>query len=336
MEEKAGLFSVLVPLYHNQGEWKETVSSVLSQNYSAIELLVCDDGTPGFDAGEIVAYIEENRTNNLKRYQVSSNESNLGTVATMKRLQEQSTGEYLTHIAGDDAYCCEDVLARYAAALAAKGKDILGVYGNSICCDSHLKPTGRVSFDVNAARKMNEADAVRQYACLTERCCIHMGATAFLRKEFFAAGGFSDEYRLIEDWPFFLRATRTGARFRYLDADAIWYRAGGITTSAEFTPKKRECYVDHLRLYEQEILPFGRMLSWQQARRVYEKYRTDRRSVLRAYGQLTSTLLTDIWGMHPWYWLFEVVWWCLFIPRRIKARWSHLMKNRLAAGGRDD
>ena len=56
------------------------LDSIMNQNYSKIEIVVSDDGSPGFPKQDIIEYIETHKKNNIVGYQVFSNEKNVGTV----------------------------------------------------------------------------------------------------------------------------------------------------------------------------------------------------------------------------------------------------------------
>ena len=285
---KDRLFSVVIPAYGGRDIWRAAVDSVLAQDYPAIELIFADDCTPGYDVEPVRAYIEENRRENLLRWQVVRHPENMGTVRNFRAAHALCTGHYLTHIAMDDAYCDETVLSRYAAALENKPQDAVGVYAKSVVCDEDLKSLGYVSFDTEMAQRMNDMDADGQLGEIARRCCIHMGATAFVRDEFMALGDFDTDYRLIEDWPFFLHAALAGKRLHYVDFDAIFYRNGGVTDAKFSSRTKKICCMDHIRLHERLILPgLGRLPIVRQMQ-VYYKYALDRMDMAFIYGRMSE------------------------------------------------
>lgn len=287
MIEKEKVFSVVIPSYGTGDLWKTAIDSVLMQDYPAIELVFSDDGTPGFDTEAVRQYIEKGQHENLVRFDVNTLKQNMGTVRNLREAHKQCTGTYLTHIAMDDAYCDGSVLSRYARALEKKPKDVLGVYAKSQVCDEKLNPLGGVSFDTAKAAAMNGMTAIRQFGELAHHCCIHMGATAFLRDEFLQGEDFDTDFRLIEDWPFFLRATRQGKRFQFLSFDAILYRNGGVTDASFDSPVKKVCCQDHIRLYEKLILPYLQLLPWHERLGIYGKYAEDRMDMESIFGTLS-------------------------------------------------
>ncbi len=250
-----GLFSVVVMSY-NRGElWKQAVDSILSQDYPEIELVLADDGSEDFDKAEAERYIREHAGKSLKGFVVLADGVHVGTVANLRRAHGHCTGRYLTHIAGDDAYADGGVLSRYAEALEKKQAEVLGVYGDSLLCDEELEPTGESYFDREEALRLNGCSADELFKKLADRCCIPMGATAFIREEFLAQGDFDERYRLIEDWPFFVRTACGGRRYIYIESPALLYRAGGVSRSDGTHPAYPGCCADHLKIYESEIIP---------------------------------------------------------------------------------
>lgn len=282
------LFSVVIPSYGGGALWKTAVDSVLMQDYPEIELIFSDDCTPNFNVGEVQRYIERKKGGNLRRFMVIRQSQNIGTVANLKEADRHCMGRYLTHIAMDDAYCSSNVLSQYAKALQSKGAGTLGVYANSLVCDEELNLLGGVSFDVEKAKDMNNMTGTEQFAVLAEGCCIHMGATAFIRDEFMHSGGFDEKYRLIEDWPYFLKCTLTGYRFHYEPFEAIYYRMGGITDELYSSPGKRACMQDHLRIYEELIFSGFKYLKTSRRAEVYRRYAVDRANLESVYGPLSQ------------------------------------------------
>ena len=58
----------------------KTIQSTLEQNYNMIELIIADDGTPGFDSEYVGKYIFENKKSNLINYSILKKNNNEGTV----------------------------------------------------------------------------------------------------------------------------------------------------------------------------------------------------------------------------------------------------------------
>ena len=266
------VFSVVVLHYGADDLWKQTLDSVLRQDYPAIELVFADDGTPGFDCALVEEYVEQRKRSNLLASVVFSNSQNVGTVANLAEAHRRCSGRYLTHIAADDVYLSSDVLAAYAKALQQVPEDVLGVYGQSVLCDRDLNPMGRTYFSPEKALELNGAPAVRQFYELAIGCCIPMGATAFFREKYMPHELLAGSYRLLEDWPFFVRSTLSGRRFVYMQKDVLLYRDGGVSRDLAPTPSRVQCIKDTMRLYETEIFPNLGLVSFSEQMQVYYSY----------------------------------------------------------------
>lgn len=279
MEQKkkasAPVFSVVIVSYRSGELWKQAVASVLLQDYPAVELILADDGTPDFSSADCERFIAEHCGANLVRSRVLTAGRNAGTVKNLNRANRLCSGDYLLHFAADDALADRGVLTAFAGALRRKKPGVLGVYGKSECCDEHLQPMGRCSFDPKTAERMNGFSAREQWKQLCRGCCIHMGATAFVREEFMRAGGFDPRFRLMEDWPFLLCSTRQGYTFEFIDFSALYYRVGGITQRKP-TPGYRMLLSDHLLNYETHILPDSAKLDRGARLKVWMRYLDDR------------------------------------------------------------
>lgn len=282
------VFSVVIPSYNGGEIWKSAVNSVLKQDYPWIELVFADDGTPDFDINTVKIYIEEHKKKNLVNYIVIQQKNNVGTVQNFRNAHQHCRGHYLTHIAMDDVYCDEHVLSRYAQALDNKPEDVLGVYARSLVCDEQLNPLGNVSFDIKKAQRMNDVTSIEQFNEMAKYCCIHMGATAFLREEFMETGDFDSGYRLMEDWPFFLQATLSGKRFEYHAFDGIFYRNGGVTDAAYSTAPRKAFREDHLRMYERILFPNLKLLKLGTGILVCGRYEESRIVIEHHYGPMAK------------------------------------------------
>jgi glycosyltransferase involved in cell wall biosynthesis len=221
-------FSVILLLYNNSEFLPECLDSVLSQDYPAVEIIVVDDGSKVFDKTGIEDYINAHKRENIRNVIVYQNECNLGTVKSANGAIRKASGRYLKLLAGDDAlYDCES-LSHAAAALRACPCGI--ITGDVMRCDQDMHPIGR--YHKNLVLELNSLSPIDVF----RRLCIHNDIVAggvFFDAVFFKRYGMFDEsYRLLEDWPTWMRATKRGCRIFYTPFYTIKYRShNGIGTS---------------------------------------------------------------------------------------------------------
>ena len=221
-------FSVIILLYNNSEFLEECLDSVLFQDYPSIEIIVVDDGSKVFDKAGIESYIREHQRDNIQNGIVYQNERNFGTVRSANGAIRKASGRYLKLLAGDDAlYDCES-LSHAAAALHASPCGI--ITGDVMKCDQDMNQIGHYYKSlVPALNYLSSIDVFR-------RLCIHNDIVAggvFFDASFFKRYGMFDEsYKLLEDWPTWMRATQKGCRIVYTPFFAIKYRChNGIGTS---------------------------------------------------------------------------------------------------------
>ena len=223
-----GLFSVIVLMYNNSEYLTECLESILIQKYYQIEIIVVDDGSKSFDLEGINSYLEKNKKENLFNYIVYQNEKNLGTVKSANGAIKKTTGKYIKLLAADDALYDENSLTNAAETLQKSPSGI--ITGDVMNCDADLNPISK--YRNNLPRTLNELKPMDVF----RRLCVHNDIVAggvFFSKSFFDQYGYFDEsYRLMEDWPTWLKATQRGCRFLYSPFYSIRYRSnGGIGTS---------------------------------------------------------------------------------------------------------
>ncbi len=93
MENKI-LFSIIIPTYNRASLIKDTINSVLLQDYSNFEIIIVDDGSTD-DTQNIIKSIEDNRINYYKKTNEERGAArNFGT--------KLAKGEYITFLDSDD------------------------------------------------------------------------------------------------------------------------------------------------------------------------------------------------------------------------------------------
>lgn len=233
------LFSVILLVYNNAHLLYGAIDSVLMQNYSAIELIVVDDGSDTFPKEQIHEYIKNHSKGNLCQFTVYRNPKNLGTVRSANGALHYAKGVYIKLLAADDAMHDTDTLCHAAEVLKQHPDSI--VLGKVTKCDSAMRPLG--DYHKSLMNKINELSSRE----LFRRLCVHndiLAGSVFFHRSFFETYGYFDEnYRLLEDWPTWLRAAQKGVHFFYAPFYAINYRAnegiGGSINNFYLQDKKR-------------------------------------------------------------------------------------------------
>lgn len=240
--EKNDVFSVIVLCYQNAELLPECLDTILLQEYPAIELIVADDKSDVFDIDKFNDYISEKKAENVLAVNVYQNEKNLGTVANINVALKKCSGKYIKIIAADDKFYDKNVLQYAAHALEMSSDGI--VTGDVIKCNAEMK--NPVKYPDKLQRKLNEMTPKKVFKSL----CVHNGIIAggvFFERRFFEKyGNFDEGYRLMEDWPMWLKVTKKGCKILYHPFNTICYRAnGGIGTGINpsyMLDKKRVLY----------------------------------------------------------------------------------------------
>lgn len=129
------LVSVIIPAYNAELFIQATLSSVLSQTYTNIEVLVVDDGSTDHTAEIVQTFADRDRRVCLLR------SSNNGVAAARNLAIENSVGEYIAPLDADDIWYSQK-LARQMEYFAAAGSEVGLVYGWSVVIDDNGQLTG--------------------------------------------------------------------------------------------------------------------------------------------------------------------------------------------------
>lgn len=238
--------------YNNSKYLEECLDSILMQSYPEIEIIIADDCSKEFDADKYKAYCEQNGRKNIKKVNIIRNETNLGTVKNVNNALRQANGIYFKLIGADDELADENSL--YEAARNLKASPYGIITSNVIKCDSEMKV---IRLYPNRLQKdLNSMTARECYI----RLCIHNDIIAggvFFSKSFLETYGYFDErYKLLEDWPMWLRVAHAGAKIVYCPFNAIKYRSDvgfGTSINPIYMKDKREVFANEIEAYKNEI-----------------------------------------------------------------------------------
>ncbi len=255
------LISVIVLSYNNNVNI--TVESVVRQDYPGLELIVIDDGSTKFNKQDLVNRLETNKKENLLRYQIIINDSNIGTVRSLNRAISVSTGKYIKIIAGDDYLKDTTALSVYYQTIISQSCD--AVVSRILFCSENG------CFESASCSAYNEMNNEELYKKLIVNSIISAPAVLIKRELVSDKYRFDEHYRLVEDWPQWIKLIKDGKKFYWMEDILVSYQMNGVSQ----TKGKNNHYSvfrDDLKyLYETVLLKERHLLSRYQ-RRVMEFY----------------------------------------------------------------
>lgn len=285
MEKELPLVSILVICYNNQQYIYENLKSIFEQTYQNLEILIGDDCSENFDAEKLIRWINQNRTKNIKHIAIYESEENRGTVANFERLQRESRGEYLFHIAADDALFDKDVIQSFYNKAAELGESGEFITAQTEMWDHELKNKIGDFLQEDWIELIKNGSARDIFGELSWHAILP--ACNFYRRELVEKiGSLSGTYRLVEDWPWALRMTRMGIKPYLLDIrSSIKHRDGGISHGNSLHSQRvfLTYYHDLLKGYATEVEPYEELLTEEERERARRYYQDRTRAYYRIH-----------------------------------------------------
>ncbi len=204
---------------------KETMRSVLAQNYDGIEYIVVD----GASSDGSVETIKEMASAFGARLKWVS-EPDLGIYNAMNKGIRMSSGQYIQNLNSGDILASDSVTAQMMSELERYGKPPI-IYGNEI----KQFPNGKRTIDKCFAG--NEITLLDFFTGSLNH------DTAYIRAGLFEKYGYYDEnLRIVSDWKWFLQAIIMGGeKTEYVDIDMTIDDMTGISeTNLSLRREERE------------------------------------------------------------------------------------------------
>ncbi|MDP4142956.1 MAG: glycosyltransferase [Bacillota bacterium] len=227
------LVSVIVLSYNNLKYFKQCIDSILLQDYNNIEIIVSDDCSEKFPIEYFREYIEKYKGSNIVNYKIISNEKNVGTVKNFNNAIRESNGTYIISLAIDDCFYDRNVVNSIVESFITNKCLILTGY-KAVCEEGNDEPS-YMEPKQSQIRLLNEGGN-KLFRALCEGNFISGACTSYHRSFFEKYGYFNEEYRLLEDYPKYLKIVREGEKIYFLNIPLIKYRLGGVSTSKKPNP----------------------------------------------------------------------------------------------------
>ena len=203
--------SIITACYNSEETIRETVESVLSQNYDNYEHIIID----GKSKDTTLKIIEEYKDKYKGRLKIIS-EKDKGLYDAMNKGIKNATGDIIGILNSDDKYANKTVLKDIATAL--KNKTVDGVYSDLEFRDHEtMKVITRIWISKTGKYQLGWHPP---------------HPTLYLRKEVYERlGNFNLDYPISADNDFMIRMMKNKTKLEYIPKVLIHMRSGGVSTN---------------------------------------------------------------------------------------------------------
>lgn len=217
------LVSVVVVTYNSEDTIFETIESIANQSYENIEIVVSDDCSQDRTI-EIVRDYANNKTN----IQIITSDHNTGVAANANRGIKNAHGKFIKLIAGDDVLE-RDAIEQYHAAFVDEKTIIIGDFE---CFGKNQEAINRIEKYYEDRAGFFKLNNKKQFDYLIKDNPICAPAAGLIPRDLYETVGYYDEnYKFLEDYPYWLKCSMNGIRFQFLDKKVVKYRVseGSLT-----------------------------------------------------------------------------------------------------------
>jgi glycosyltransferase involved in cell wall biosynthesis len=223
------LVSIIVISYNSAKYILETLESAKGQKYRNIELIITDDASTDETVKNCEEWIEKNRTYFI-RCELSTSDLNTGIPANLNRGIRISEGEWIKSIAGDD-YMAENCISDLIDYIKTNKETI------NVLSSDYIRFLTNPSIDGTILRNPNlwfcsqKVSAKDQYQMLLRGNRI-FASTIIIKRDFLnSMNNYDERFRLLEDWPLWVKITSLGYKIFHLGKPLVYYRIHGNNLS---------------------------------------------------------------------------------------------------------
>lgn len=228
MLEKVPLVSVVVITYNSSKYILETLESIKQQTYKNLELIITDDCSKDNTVALCQDWLDVNK-HGFIRTKLITISHNTGVSANCNRGYQEAQGEWIKCIAGDDCLCLDGI---------EKYLNFVSLHQDALICHSNVLVFKNEFREENMMKNIfyipkvfqKNIDSHKQFLilCLSN---VIAAPSVFMNKALFKKmGGFDEEISMCEDWPMWLKITRQGYPFFYLNDYTVKYRMHSAST----------------------------------------------------------------------------------------------------------
>lgn len=227
MKDKT-LVSICVISYNSSAFILETLESAKKQSYTNIELIISDDGSKDNTVEVCKKWLTQN-ADFFQRTELITTDQNTGIPANCNRALRAARGEWIKLIAADDILlenCLDDNLAYIQKNPETQ---ILFSAMHPFLAENEEK---KFLEPVKLSQSFLDLNADQQFIEIIFGKMAGITPTAFIAKKLYEKLHYYDEeYKLAEDYPFWLKCTANQHRFVSMNKLTVLYRLHDQSTA---------------------------------------------------------------------------------------------------------
>ncbi|MBR4598254.1 MAG: glycosyltransferase [Opitutales bacterium] len=257
------LVSVGVLSYNSAKTILETLESIKAQTYKNIELIISDDASKDDTVEVCKKWIEENK-GRFARCEILTVPENTGIPANANRRLAASQGAWSKGVAADDILLpdCIENFVNYVK----ENPQAEVVFSNLKIYHNNFNEENFKEVDDMDGKYFCQkyGTAEKQYQALLRRFYCH-APTMFAKTSVLQKVKYDERIKGMEDYPMWLRLTKAGVAFHFMDKETVCYRRSiSICKDVRDPRKKLRFFLNTVelfkRLYVYDNLGFFRRL----------------------------------------------------------------------------
>ena len=233
--------SIITLTYKNWDLLAASINSVESQIITDsifVEYLILDDGTVDFNENYVLSLLENLQKNNNYQIKIIKNKENIGTVKSFNKAIKNSTGDIIIPLAADDKFYDNNVITDIIKEFESTNNSI--ITGIRIPISNNIEQQGRPK--TKQRKLFKNSKKLLNYISLSGNI-ISGASTYYHRKVFETIGYFDESYRLVEDYPFYLKALDSNINIHLLERPVIKYGTDGVSSQKKINPYLKSDFI---------------------------------------------------------------------------------------------
>lgn len=239
--------SITIPVmvYRNAQSLPDTVASILRLNIDDLEVILSDDGSPEDMSGRMEEAAEALRKK-YPRVRVDLEKENVGTVKHFNRLIKSSSGTYIVPCSAGDAFADANTLGELIGRMEKRGEMILAARHRDIYPERTKDRPGRLF-----GTMLNLLPKKALESMIVKRNQISGCAVIYTRRLFERYGVFDEDYRLLDDYPYYVTLLKKGESIPYVHRVLTDHPMGGVSNGKVHPQIYRDLCTMHRKLLEE-------------------------------------------------------------------------------------